>query len=124
MPVFGGGTRDIDVILWEMAQARHIDQSAALARVVEQQLRTVLPMNPQAVQQAPFRVLVGANMPAVLVEMGYLTNTSQEAQLAGGEFQARIATALTEAVAQFFTAPPPAAPPQAAVPPPAAGTAR
>jgi len=81
-------------------------------------------MNPQAVQQAPFRVLVGANMPAVLVEMGYLTNTSQEAQLAGGEFQARIATALTEAVAQFFTAPPPAAPPQAAVPPPAAGTAR
>ena len=124
MPVFGGGTRDIDVILWEMAQARHIDQSAALARVVEQQLRTVLPMNPQAVQQAPFRVLVGANMPAVLVEMGYLTNSSQEAQLAGGEFQARIATALTEAVARFFTAPPPAAPPQAAVPPPAARTAR
>ena len=39
MPVFGGGTRDIDVILWEMAQARHIDQSAALARIVEQQLR-------------------------------------------------------------------------------------
>ena len=124
MPVFGGGTRDIDVILWEMAQARHIDQSAALAAVVEQQLRTVLPMNPQAVQQAPFRVLVGANMPAVLVEMGYLTNTSQEAQLAGGEFQARIATALTEAIVRFFSAPPPAAPPRAAIPPPAAGTAR
>ena len=38
-------------------------------------------MSPQAVQQAPFRVLVGANMPAVLVEMGYLTNATQEAQL-------------------------------------------
>ena len=25
MPVFGGGTREIDVILWEMAQARHIE---------------------------------------------------------------------------------------------------
>ena len=32
MPVFGGGTRDIEVMLWEMAQARHIEQSAALAR--------------------------------------------------------------------------------------------
>ena len=31
LPVFGGGTRDIEVILWEMAQARHIEQSAALA---------------------------------------------------------------------------------------------
>ena len=102
MPVFGGGTREIDVILWEMAQARHIDQSAALAKIVEQQLRATVPMSPQAVQQAPFRVLVGANMPAVLVEMGYLTNATQEAQLLGGEFQARIANAVTEAVSRFF----------------------
>ncbi len=74
MPVFGGGTREIDVILWEMAQTRHIGQSAALAKMVEEQLRAAVPMSPQPVQQAPFRVLVGANMPAVLVEMGYLTN--------------------------------------------------
>ena len=39
LPVFGGGTRDIDVILWEMAQARHIEQSAALATAVEASLR-------------------------------------------------------------------------------------
>ncbi len=123
MPVFGGGTREIDVILWEMAQARHIDQSAALATVVEQQLRATVPMSPQAVQQAPFRVLVGANMPAVLVEMGYLTNAAQEAQLLGGEFQARIASALTEAVSRFFTAAPVEAP-QATVAQPVPGAAR
>ena len=34
-------------------------------------------MSPRALQQAPFRVLVGANMPAVLVEMGFLTNPSR-----------------------------------------------
>jgi N-acetylmuramoyl-L-alanine amidase len=106
MPVFGGGTREIDVILWEMAQARHIDQSAALARFVEQQLRAAVPMSAQAVQQAPFRVLVGANMPAILVEMGYLTNATQEAQLLGGEFQARIAQAITEGVSQYFASAP------------------
>ncbi len=41
-------------------------------------------MSPRAIQQAPFRVLVGANMPAVLVEMGFITNADQEKQLVVG----------------------------------------
>ena len=57
LPVFGGGTRDIEVILWEMAQARHIEQSASFARLVEAALRERVPMSPRAIQQAPFRVL-------------------------------------------------------------------
>ena len=32
LPVLGGGNRDIEVVLWEMAQARHIEQSAAFAK--------------------------------------------------------------------------------------------
>ena len=35
-------------------------------------------MSPRAIQQAPFRVLVGANMPAVLVEMGFISNPSRK----------------------------------------------
>ncbi len=70
LPVFGGGTRDIEVTPWEMAQARHIERSAALAeRGRSSAPREQVPMSPRAIQQAPFRVLVGANMPAVLVEM-------------------------------------------------------
>ena len=82
LPVFGGGARDIEIILWEMAQARYIEESAALALAVEGALREHVPMSPRAIQQAPFRVLVGANMPAVLVEMGFITNPEQERQLA------------------------------------------
>ena len=48
-------------------------------------------MSPRPVQQAPFRVLVGANMPAVLVEIGYLSNPDQEKALASGGYQDRIA---------------------------------
>ena len=59
-----------------MAQARHIEQSAAFAKAIEASLRERVPMSPRAMQQAPFRVLVGANMPAVLVEMGFLTNAA------------------------------------------------
>ena len=81
LPALGGGNRAIDLILWETAQARYLEQSATLAGFVEQSLRARVEMSPRAVQQAPFRVLVGANMPAALVEIGYLSNADQETQL-------------------------------------------
>jgi len=101
LPVFGGGTRDIEVILWEMAQARYIERSALLAQTIEAGLRARVPMSPRAIQQAPFRVLVGANMPAVLVEMGFISNPQQEKQLASDEFQSAVVQALVESIVRF-----------------------
>ena len=101
LPVFGGGTRDIELILWEMAQARYIQESAALAQAVEASLRERVPMSPRAIQQAPFRVLVGANMPAVLVEMGFITNPAQEKQLQSDEFQNLVVQGLLESITRF-----------------------
>ncbi len=101
LPVFGGGTRDIEVILWEMAQARYIEQSSMLAQAVEAALRERVPMSPRAIQQAPFRVLVGANMPAVLVEMGFISNPEQEKQLASEGFQTSIVQALVESIVRY-----------------------
>jgi N-acetylmuramoyl-L-alanine amidase len=101
LPVLGGGNRDIEVVLWEMAQARHIEQSAALARAIEGALRDHVPMSPRALQQAPFRVLVGANMPAVLVEMGFLTNPQQEQRLASDEYQNSIVQALVDGIVRY-----------------------
>jgi N-acetylmuramoyl-L-alanine amidase len=101
LPVFGGGARTIDITRWDLAQVRHINASAALAAIAVEQLRSTVPMSPRAVQQGPFRVLVGANMPAVLVEVGYLSSPAQEAQLAGADFQGRVARALADAVVRF-----------------------
>ena len=120
LPVLGGGTRAIDLIPWESAQTRFLDQSSVLAGLMEEALRPRVKMSPRAVQQAPFRVLVGANMPAVLVEVGYLSNTAQEQALATGAFQDQIAQAMFDAIAQFRTlmestakpaTPPPVRPP-------------
>jgi N-acetylmuramoyl-L-alanine amidase len=113
LPVVGGGSREIEITPWEMAQARHIEQSAVFARAVEGALRDRVPMSARALQQAPFRVLVGANMPAVLVEMGFLTNAQQEQQLAGDEHQNALVQALVEAVVRYrggVAAPAPGAP--------------
>jgi N-acetylmuramoyl-L-alanine amidase len=46
-------------------------------------------------------VLVGANMPAALVETGFLTNAAQEKQLAGDEFQNTIVQALADGIVRF-----------------------
>ena len=101
LPALGGGSREIDLILWETAQARYLEQSAALAGFVEQAMAGRVEMSPRAVQQAPLRVLVGANMPAALVEIGYLSNAEQEAQLATGGYQDQVAQALLDALIKF-----------------------
>ena len=101
LPTLGGGTRTIDLILWETAQARFLEQSSTLANLIEQSLRARVEMSPRAVQQAPFRVLVGATMPAVLVEVGYLSNPEQEQALTAGTYQDQLAQALFDALVQF-----------------------
>lgn len=101
LPALGGGTRTIDLILWETAQARYLEQSATLAGLIEQSLAASLEVSPSPVRQAPFRVLVGANMPAALVEIGYLTNPEQETQLASAGYQETVAQALFNALTRF-----------------------
>ena len=101
LPALGGGNRAIDLILWETAQARYLEQSAALAGFIEQALAARVEMSPRAVQQAPFRVLVGANMPAALVEIGYLSNAEQETQLATAGYQDQVAQSLLDALVKF-----------------------
>lgn len=101
LPTLGGGERAVDLILWEMAQAQHLNESARLARVMETEMRQRLPMSPRAIQQAPFRVLVGANMPAVLVETGFITNPTEEKRLNSPDYQSQVVNALLSAVVRF-----------------------
>jgi N-acetylmuramoyl-L-alanine amidase len=101
MPVFGGGTREVNVIPWIRAQVSHVAESTAFARLVEAQLRGVAPLHPRSVEAAPLRVLVGANMPAILIELGYLTNAQDETRLVAPEPQARIAAVIADAIVRY-----------------------
>lgn len=101
LPSLGGGSRVIDLVRWEAAQFKYLRQSAALAGSMEQALRARVAMSARPVQQAPFRVLVGAGMPAVLVEIGYLSNPDQEKELVAGTYQDQIAQALFDGLVQF-----------------------
>ena len=101
LPTFGGGARDIELVLWDLAQTRHLDRSAAFAGALEQQLRGHVPLAQKAVDRAALRVLESANMPAVLIELGYLTNPDQAALLATDGFQNALVQSLYEAVVKF-----------------------
>ncbi len=117
IPVVGGGSRVLDIVPWEMAQLRYVEESARWATTVADELSLRLPMSPRGLQQAPFRVLVGANMPAVLVELGFISNPDQEAQLTSPTFQTAIVNGLLRSIIRYrdeaargFPTPPPLAP--------------
>jgi N-acetylmuramoyl-L-alanine amidase len=102
LPTFGGGLRDIELVEWDLAQLRYLDQSTELARIVREQFNGRVPLDAQQPAVAgPFRVLESANMPAVLIEMGYLSNADQEAALGSAEFQNTFAQAIMDAVVKF-----------------------
>jgi N-acetylmuramoyl-L-alanine amidase len=101
LPVFGGGSRSIEIIAWDTAQIQRLPESERFSRLVHEALAARVPMNPHALGKAPFRVLIGANMPAVLIEAGFLTNADQERALAGDALQNEIAQALVTAIERY-----------------------
>jgi N-acetylmuramoyl-L-alanine amidase len=104
LPVVSGGVRQIEIIPWEMAQGRYLQQSAMFAGAIQGALREHVPMNPRALQAGPLRVLVGVNMPAVLVELGFLTNAEQEQQLGGDAFQGALVQGLSDGIVRYRAA--------------------
>jgi N-acetylmuramoyl-L-alanine amidase len=103
LPALGGVTRPIDVIQWDLAQASHVGASSRFASMLEEELEKHVPMGPRPLQQAPMRVLSGANMPAALVEIAYLTNAEQEQGVQSTDFQTGIAQSMYDAVVRFRT---------------------
>ena len=70
----------LDFILWDMAQASHLNQSSTLAEILQEELirATGAEKINRGIKQNTFRVLKGATMPAVLVEVGFISNPEEE----------------------------------------------
>jgi len=101
VPVVGGGSRVIDPVPWDLAQLPFADESAALAAVLARQFAEKgVPLHMRPATQAPMRILMGAHMPAVLIEMGFLSNADDEKALGSAEWQTMmidgVIAALTE----------------------------
>jgi len=60
-----------------------------------------VPLYRRQSDQVPLRILAGANMPAVLVEVGFLSNADDERALTGDEAITAIVNALVDAIVDF-----------------------
>jgi N-acetylmuramoyl-L-alanine amidase len=94
---------DLKLILWDLSQSYHLAESHRFASLVQKELNATLGLRDRGVKQAPFRVLIGANMPAVLVELGFLSNPKEETQLQSAAYRAQLVDALVRAVRLFKT---------------------
>ena len=94
--------QDVGLILWDMAQAAQLDASSRLAGNLHSEISEAALSRSRGVKQAPFRVLVGASMPASLVEVGFITNPEEEKLLFSEAHQARLTDALIQGLGRFI----------------------
>ena len=99
-------------ILWDMEQTAYLQESAYLASFIQKSIvanahdllrKEKMPddWKNRGVRQAPFYVLNRAPMPAVLVEIGYLSNPKDRHMMGENFFLESLAKALAEGVKKY-----------------------
>ncbi|HEY6952327.1 MAG TPA: N-acetylmuramoyl-L-alanine amidase [Bacteroidota bacterium] len=90
-----------DFIILTMAQNAYVKYSERFAEISSEAMARNLKIKNSGVKQAGFLVLVGASMPNVLVETGYLSNRKEEKLLASSKGQQKIAEALFRGIKEY-----------------------
>ena len=99
---------DLDLILADLATKANTDDSVRLARHAQGQMISHLrakhgdAVRDLGVKQALFFVLVGAKMPAMLVETGFISHPEEARRLTTASYQDEIARSLADGVRRFI----------------------
>lgn len=88
-------------ILVAMAQTTHLRSSEQFADLTQREMAKSTGLDSRGVKQAGFYVLVGAAMPNVLIETGYLSNKQEERFLRSDSGQQKIAESIHRAIARY-----------------------
>jgi N-acetylmuramoyl-L-alanine amidase len=91
----------VKAILWDLAQSEFQVESSKLAEIVQDSMTRALRIPNRGVKQAGFYVLGGAAMPAVLVEIGFVTNPKEERRLKETRYRDDIARAILAGLAEY-----------------------
>ena len=100
------GVGELQDVLKKIAQKDKADESREFASRVQNSLTGLSPRAQRAardrgVKRAPFVVLIGASMPSILAEVGFISNAQEETQMGRPEYRQRIAEALYKGVASY-----------------------
>ncbi len=97
---------DLEAILKDLLRNTKISESARLAHDVHRRLVRTLKkhykgMRDLGVKQAPFYVLLGAEMPSVLIETAFISNRREERLLRQKQFQQRLARGIADGISAY-----------------------
>ncbi|MBL7998832.1 MAG: N-acetylmuramoyl-L-alanine amidase [Candidatus Kapabacteria bacterium] len=95
---------DDQLIIATLAQHTFVTMSEKFAGLVQKSLNATTTMTNRGVNQAGFIVLIGASMPSVLIETGFLSNSQDEKVLTTSTGRASIAKGISNAIGSFLSA--------------------
>jgi N-acetylmuramoyl-L-alanine amidase len=98
---------DLEAILRDLMRNTRINESSRLAKDVQANIVNNLKprykdMRDLGTKQAPFYVLVGAEMPSILVETAFITNDREEHLLKDRDFQKNVAAGISGGVESYI----------------------
>ena len=100
--------KDLQNLVKAITLNSKIDESRDFAAAVQEHMvagvRRQHGVRDRGVHTAPFYVLIGANMPAVLAEIAFVSNPEDEKRLKAGEYREVIARSLLSGVKSYLEA--------------------
>lgn len=93
---------ELNFILWDLAQNEFFRESSVLAETVQEGLGRRVSLRSRGVKQAPFYVLNGTFMPAILFETAFITNPREESLLNDPEFRTRLVDGLAGSILAYL----------------------
>jgi len=89
-------------IIWDLIQNQYRQESEELARLVQSKIIQTCGVKNRGVKSAPFYVLRGASMPAILIEVGFISNPWQERKLKDSQYQELVALGIYKGIAAYI----------------------
>ncbi len=86
----------------DMSMTKTVNESLALGREVLEELMQIGPVHSRRVEQAGFVVLKSPDIPSILVETAYITNSKEEKLLRSARHQHRIADAILAGIREYL----------------------
>jgi len=99
-----GRDRAVSQILLDLSQRATKNRSAAFAQLLLERVGEETPLLRRSHRDAGFIVLLAPDVPAVLLEMGFITNLDDERLLSNPASRARVVNAVGDAIESYFAA--------------------
>ena len=101
--------KELDALVGRILKESKSTESRRLAELIQAQLTSGKQVRNRGVKHAPFVVLIGTKVPAVLVEVGFISNPTEGKKLTTKAYQRQLATAIAKGIEQYIKNFPPGA---------------